>query len=133
MRSVLIITGKSLKGDNLSFLLIGVKVREQDPVSQCFKCQRFDHKAAKCRFKIEGKPSKRCSRCGCDHDLITEKVKCTATPCCFNCKDRTRFLKDKSQCKTDYEANDDKCPERILAIKRARELIKYEKRGPDFF
>ena len=104
------------------------KVREQDPVSQCYKCQKFGHKAKSCRFEIEGKPAKRCANCGGDHDVITGEVRCSAPPCCANCKDRTKYLKDRSRIKTDHKATDENCPVRISAVKRANELIR---RVPD--
>lgn len=97
------------------------RVKERDPVSQCFNCQRFGHKAIKCRFQIDGKNAKRCQRCGGDHSV---KLGCTAPKCCANCAENNKHSR-RNPHPTDHEASDRKCPMRLSAEKHARKFICY--------
>lgn len=119
-----------LAGNRLFAGIDYCRARERDPVSQCFNCQRFGHKASSkgtltCRFEINGKQAKRCARCGGDHQVGVGDKRCTAPICCSNCKEHNVFMKGRTAFPTDHEAIDQKCPVRLRAERRAREMIDY--------
>ena len=102
-----------------------VSVREQDPISQCWKCQRYGHKAPKCRHSVDGKPANRCAQCSLHHE---PNDVCTGAPCCANCKD-FNVLATKRRWRTveaNHSAKDPMCPTRIKAFERARAYIIYD-------
>ena len=96
-----------------------VKLRERDPVSQCFKCNRFGHKAKECRFAVNGQPASRCARCGNSHE---DMDKCEAPLSCSNCVEHNKFAKEESKFNTNHSARDKSCPCRAKAIHRARQF-----------
>ena len=111
---------------NESKLYVGwtrVSLREQDPVTQCFKCHRYGHKSRNCRYMVDGTPATRCCKCAGHH---TQETPCTEL-CCSNCHDfNTIAAKRKwSLHDTKHSATDENCPIRIQAIARARALINY--------
>jgi len=101
-----------------------VTLREQDPVSQCYKCWKFGHKAKHCKYAFNGSPVKRCKRCGATHD---DEHECTASPCCPNCNDHNRMAEKRRwrAHPTDHVATDPTCPFKVKVIQRARNYIDY--------
>src|SRR5699024_6322952 len=97
-----------------------LKLRERDPISQCFRCNRFGHKSMHCRYQVDGKPANRCVRCG-DHHQGLEN--CQETPKCSNCVDYN-VVAEKRKWKlvdTNHTARDKSCPCRSTAITKAKQ------------
>ena len=97
-----------------------LRLRERDPVSQCFKCQRYGHKASDCRYKVNGHSASRCARCGDDHE---DKEHCQSTPNCSNCRDYNVFAAKQKMELFDpcHTARDKSCPCRLKAFTKARQ------------
>ena len=127
---VMEVVGRAFKAivENGSKLFVGwtcVSVREQDPISQCRKCQRYGHKAPKCRHNVNGEPATRCAQCSLHH---APNIACTGAPCCANCKDFNVSATKRGwgTVETRHSAKDPKCPMRIKAFDRARTYIDYD-------
>ena len=103
-----------------------VKLREKDPISQCWNCHRFGHEAWKCRFQIDGKDASLCSRCGKTRHMNDEE-NCKADLCCPLCTHHNTFAEKRGWKKLDtkHGARFAVCPIRVRALGRARALINY--------
>src|SRR5699024_4920920 len=100
---------------------VPVKLRERDPVSQCYRCNRFGHKSHQCRYKVNDQLATRCARCGETHEGMD---KCEAAPNCSNCVEYNAIaLKRKWDqiTNTDHSARDKSCPCRNKAITKAKQ------------
>lgn len=102
-----------------------VTLREQEPTSQCRRCQRFGHKSHQCRYEHNGQPASRCYRCGGCHE-----GECTQEPNCANCSEFNDTINrrggtggPKLNCK--HIATDTKCPSREKAFRQAKLRIDY--------
>ena len=105
-----------------------VKLREKDPISQCWNCHRFGHEAWKCRYQMDGKPASICSRCsGCHRGSEPEEEDCRADLCCPLCTHHNTFAEKRGWKKLDtkHGARFAVCPIRIKAFARAKALINY--------
>ena len=101
-----------------------VKLRERDPVSQCFKCQRFGHRVSGCKYQVDGHPATRCPQCAGNHASVPTG-RCTAPPRCSNCVDYNIIATKRSwgQVDTGHSAKDRNCPSRIRIIERAKQQL----------
>ena len=120
-------THKVLAADDFK-LYVGwtrVKLREKDPISQCWLCHRFGHDQYGCQFKINGKKAAICSRCGKSHK--NDEEKCKDELCCPLCTHHNTFAKDRGwkELDTKHGARFAVCPIRIKAFARAKALINY--------
>ena len=96
-----------------------VKLRERDPVSQCFRCNRFGHKSLHCHYTVDGNEATRCAGCGGHHQEIN---KCEAPLNCPNCQDFNKFAKPTmKKLDTNHSARDRNCPCRQHAINKAKQ------------
>ena len=102
-----------------------VKLRERDPISQCWSCHRFGHESWKCRFQIDGKSVSICSRCGKNHK--NDEEACKADLCCPLCTHHNTFAEKRGWKKLDtkHGARFAVCPIRVRALGRAKALINY--------
>ena len=96
------------------------KLRERDPVSQCFRCNRFGHKTLHCRFQVNGNSVSRCAQCGDHHEGVN---RCEASPQCSNCLEYNTIAEKRNWKKVDpnHNARDKSCPCRIAAITKAKQ------------
>ena len=101
-----------------------VTAREQKPVSQCYNCCKFWHKASACKFEINGNKAQRCSRCGGNHDEKT----CTVKICCPNCADYNNKSSRRMKYDTKHSAKDPKCPVYREALAKGKSLINYHRK-----
>lgn len=101
-----------------------VKLREQDPTLQCRNCGRFNHKAANCKYTVEGVATRRCVTCSGDHKY---NRKCEETPKCCNCTEHNEKNKNnnKEVLSTEHKACSDECPLYSNAKTAAKQLIDY--------
>ena len=101
-----------------------VKLRERDPISQCFKCQRFGHRVSGCKYQVDGHPATRCPQCAGNHASVPNG-RCTAPPRCSNCVDYNIIATKRSwgQVDTGHSAKDRNCPSRIRIIERAKQQL----------
>ena len=124
------VTYKALAANDFK-LYVGwtrIKLREKDPISQCWCCHRFGHDQYSCRSKINGEKvedSPICSRCGKNHD--NDEEKCKHELCCPLCTYHNTLAKDRGWkiLDTKHGARFATCPMRIKAFARARALINY--------
>ena len=103
-----------------------VRLRERDPITQCFRCQRFGHKAVNCKYQVGGHPATRCAQCSENH---APDGRCTAPARCPNCVQYNITASKRSweQVNTGHSARDRNCPCRIRIIARARQqLVDYD-------
>ena len=105
-----------------------VRLREKDPISQCWLCHRFGHDQYGCQFKVDGKKAKDspiCSRCGKSHK--DDEEKCKGQLCCPLCTHHNTLAKDLGwkTLDTKHGARFAVCPIRAKAFARARALINY--------
>lgn len=101
-----------------------VTLREQNPVTQCFKCHKFGHKASKCNFTLNGLPATRCAGCGGSH---AKEVVCICGVCCSNCSDYNEIASKRKwkTLDTRHKSTDTNCPKYKQAAERAKALINY--------
>ena len=104
-----------------------VKIREKDPITQCWSCHRFGHQAWSCRFKVGGEDVDQCSKCGKKRHTEDYDESCKAELCCPLCTHHNTFAEKRGWKKLDtkHGARFAVCPIRIKAFERAKALINY--------
>lgn len=100
-----------------------VHLKEQENYVQCFKCQKYGHKAVHCLYEVNKAPALRCKQCGENHEGV-----CNKSPNCCNCCDHNKVASKRGWDKidTNHCATDIKCPMRIKAINIGKQYIIYE-------
>ena len=86
------------------------KVYDHYYVYQCFKCQKFGHRAQSCNSNFEV-----CAKCSCRHKL--EHCKHNGKPCCVNCK-----LDGKTGEEVEHWASSRDCPKMVAEISKVMKL-----------
>ena len=104
-----------------------IKLRERDPITQCWSCHRFGHDGYKCRFQVDGEDTELCAKCGKERHTKDYDVSCKAELCCLLCTYHNTFAEKRGWKKLDtkHGARFAVCPIRIKAFARAKALIKY--------
>src|SRR5699024_1625618 len=105
-----------------------VKVRERDPIPQCWTCHRFGHDHNVCRFQLDGKETSQCSKCGKERHTEDFDVSCKAALCCPLCAHHNTLAEKRGWKKLDtkHGARTAVCPTRSKAFARAKALINYD-------
>ena len=101
------------------------KLREREPISQCYRCNRFGHKAHQCRFTIDDQSATRCARCGVNHE---NREQCEEELNCSNCLEYNTIAANRKWeliNNTKHSARDMSCPCRIKAINKAKQNVDY--------
>lgn len=95
-------------------------LREQEPVSQCFRCFKFGHKARTCL-----NPTKLCPLCGQSHDSDACLAKMKS---CVNCvAHNSRALRNgQPRFDSQHSAMDKRCELRMKTMNQAKLLIEYD-------
>ena len=105
-----------------------VKVRERDPIPQCWTCHRFGHDHNVCRFQLDGKETSQCSKCGKERHTEDFDVSCKDGLCCPLCTHHNTLAEKRGWKKLDtkHGARTAACPTRSKAFARAKALINYD-------
>ncbi|GFW87044.1 nucleic-acid-binding protein from transposon X-element [Trichonephila clavipes] len=71
---------KIFKADKIANITVTVEGYESKGITQCYKCQKFNHTASNCHIKP------RCLKCGEAHQTAQCLIQKVENMCCINCK-----------------------------------------------